>query len=121
MPRRNHRGVIENEALATTAARTPAQNVKREGGTMARSKRRPGMSSPRAESGIRSGDGLLTAEDVTSPTALGSAITAGTLVGIVAGPMGALAGTMAGGLVGAALYRWSERRARKTSAPHLSG
>lgn len=88
---------------------------------MARSKRRPGTSSPRAASGTRSGDGFLTAEDVTSPTALGSAITAGTLVGTVAGPMGALAGTMAGGLVGAALYRWSERRARQTSAPHLSG
>jgi len=87
---------------------------------MARSDRPPGKSSLRVESRAATGAGLPTIDDITSPTALGSAITAGTLVGIIAGPLGALAGTVVGGLVGVALNRWSERRARGASAPHPS-
>lgn len=87
---------------------------------MARSNRRPGHPGPRVEPGTENSAGHLTVDDITSPTALGSAITAGTLVGIIAGPMGALAGTVAGGLMGAALYQWSERRAHGASAPHPS-
>lgn len=63
-------------------------------------------------------DHFLTTDDITTPTALGSAITAGMLSGVVAGPIGALAGTVAGGLVGAALNRWSDRRSRRVPAPH---